>query len=214
MAEEKVDVFDENYHSLGVTTKTEARNKGLWVRAIHCWFIRPESPGYVLFQKRGADKKIYPNCLDITAAGHYKAGEKIEEGIREISEEIGLQVSFNDLIPLGIKLDVGKVGELLVHEFCHTYLFKCSNHPEDFDINEDEVEGLVEISIHDGLALFAGEKEKVPAKGVEFYKTTRSWEQISIETDSKQFIPRIDPYYYKIFINAMHLLRGEKYLAI
>ena len=37
---------------------------------------------------------------------------------------------------------------------------------------------------------------------------------ISIDVDKSSFIPRVDPYYYKIFIMADRLLKGEKHLAI
>lgn len=214
MADELVDIYNENFEQIGSKMKSEARANGHWVSSIHCWIIRPESNGYVLFQKRGALKKIFPNMLDISAAGHYKSGEKEHEGIREISEELGLDVNFNDLIPLGVKIDVAKVGENTVHEFCRTFLYTCEKEPHEYNLDLDEVEGLVEIKIQDGLSLFSGEFDSVIAKGVEFNKEKNEFEPIEISVDLNSFIPRVDLYYYKIFIMADRLLKGEKYLAI
>jgi len=214
MPEEIVDIFDENYRHLGTSTKSEARLNGNWIQSIHVWIVNPNDNGYVLFQKRGKQKKIYPNSLDISAAGHYRAGEKIEDGVREISEELGLFVNFNDLIPLGIKLDIGKVDKNIVHEFCHTFLLKSALEPEDYKFIDGEVEGLVKISMDDGLALFGGKVNEVMAHGIEWIPETKEYVPINLPVNKSLFIPRIDQYYYKIFIIAKLFLRGEKCLAI
>jgi len=214
MSEEIVDIFDENYRHLGTATKSEARKNGNWVQSIHAWIVNPSDNGYVLFQKRGKHKKIYPNMLDISAAGHYTAGEKIENGVREISEELGLSVSFDDLIPLGVKLDIGKVGDNIIHEFCHTFLLKSGLEPKDYEFVDGEVEGLVKISIEEGLALFSGKVNEVMAHGIEWIPETKEYVPISIPVNRDLFIPRIDSYYYKIFIMAKLFLQGETCLAI
>lgn len=214
MADELVDVYNENYEYKGSKMKSLAQQAGDWVTSIHCWIVRPSSGGFVLFQKRGANKKIFPNKLDISAAGHYKSGEKIHDGIREISEELGIDVDFNALIPLGIKLDIALVGDLIVHEFCHTFLMQKDLSPKEYTLGLDEVEGLVEIKICDGLALFSGEVSSIKAVGVEYDNTKKKWNEITLEVDKNSFIPRIDQYNYKIFIMADRLLKGEKYLSI
>lgn len=214
MTEEIVDIFDENYEHLGTATKAEARKHGYWIQSIHAWIVNPKGGGYVLFQKRGRNKKIFPNALDISAAGHYVAGEKIEDGIREISEELGLIVEFKDLVSLGIKFDIGKVGENIVHEYCHTFLVKSELEPNEYKFRDGEVEGLVRISIHDGLALFSGDKKEVTAVGVEWIPETGKYMPVFLQVDKQLFIPRIDLYYYKIFILAQRLLNNERHLAI
>ena len=214
MAEEIVDIFDENYRHLGVSTKSEARKNGNWIQSIHVWIVNPTEKGYVLFQKRGQHKKIYPNALDISAAGHYKAGEKIEDGVREISEELGLSVSFTELVPLGVKLDIGKVGENIIHEFCHTFLLKSELKLEDYEFVDGEVEGLVRIAIEDGLALFSGKINEVVVNGIEWNSETKEYRSINLPVNTDLFIPRIDSYYYKVFIMAKLFLQGEKCLAI
>jgi len=214
MSEEIVDIFDENYRHLGTATKTEARKNGNWVQSIHVWIVNPNENGYVLFQKRGQHKKIFPNALDISAAGHYRAGEKIEDGVREISEELGLFVNFNELVPLGIKLDVGIAGTNIVREFCHTFLLKSELEPKDYEFVDGEVEGLVKISIADGLDLFSGKVNEVIAHGIEWLPESKEYVSISLPVNKDLFIPRIDSYYYKVFIMAKLFLRGETCLAI
>lgn len=214
MSSEMIDVYNENMEFVGTVTKRDAHKKGLWHVSIHCWIVRSEEPGYLLFQKRGADKDLFPNALDISAAGHYRAGEKIEDGVREIMEELGLKVDFESLIPLGIKIDLGLGQDIVNREFCRVFMLLENRLPNEYQIDPSEVEGLVQISIPEGLRLFAGQVDKVPAQGVEYLKDTHSWHQIDISVDRDMFIPRLDPYYYKMFILADRALREERHLAI
>lgn len=55
-----------------------------------------------LIQKRAATKKQAPNKWGMTA-GHVDAGENFEEAIiREIKEELGIEVSIEELQPLAV----------------------------------------------------------------------------------------------------------------
>ena len=214
MADEMIDIYDENLQRLGTVPRNQAHESGSWHRSIHCWIIRPDRAGYVLFQKRGREKKLFPNTLDITAAGHYTAGETPEQGVREILEELGLDIPFADLVPLGIKFDIAKIGAVTNREFCDVYLLRRPEKPEDYTLDPSEVEGLVQISIRDGLHLFSGEAKAVDATGVEWQSDSKSWKQITLPVTRESFIPRIDQYYLKVFILGRNLLQGERYLAI
>ncbi len=76
------------------------------------------------------------------------------------------------------------------------------------------MEGLVEIAITDGLRLFSGESEKATARGVEWNSASEKWNNIQLEIGISDVIPRVDPYYFKIFIMAERLLAGKKFLSI
>lgn len=62
------------------------------VGAVHVWiWRRAEDDIEVLLQKRAKDKPTWPDCLDISAAGHIDAGESILDAAkREGEEEIGV----------------------------------------------------------------------------------------------------------------------------
>jgi isopentenyldiphosphate isomerase len=215
MADELISICDENMQPLGRAMKALAHRTGLWHEAIHCWFVRREGTRtYLLFQKRGAEKALFPDYLDITAAGHYQAGEVMRDGVREILEELGHGVAFEDLIPLGIKIDLGKTDTILNHEFCHVFLHETQLEISDFTPNPEEVEGLVEIDILDGLALFSGQVDRVVARGTVWDRIAQVWKPIEMLVGIQQFIPRIDSYYYKMFINAERYVAGYRHLAI
>jgi 8-oxo-dGTP pyrophosphatase MutT (NUDIX family) len=168
----------------------------------------------VLFQKRGHDKILFPNLLDISAAGHYQAGEPLEAGVREIVEEVGLDVRFEQLVPLGIKIDIGKYDDILNRELCHVFLLKEPRPVEDYKLDPGELDGLVEISLPDGFGLFTGKLKEVNCSGLERDPAANQWRQYRGVVSTDSFIPRLDPYYLKIFIMAQRLLRNEYPLAI
>ena len=214
MAKEIIDIYNENLESLGQMERTEAHRRGHWHKSIHCWVVRPADNGYVLFQKRGAEKQFFPDLLDITAAGHYSTGERQREGVREIVEELGLQVRFEDLRFLGVKIDISQNGDLTNREFCDVFLLKEPKPPSEYSLDPTEVEGLVQVAINDGLRLFSGQASSAPAEGIQWQKSSNKWQDINLTVDPREFIPRIDSYYLKIFICASGLLHGEKYLSI
>ena len=110
MSDEMVDIFDEGYRKRGIANRDLAYVYGMWLNSFHCWLFRRSNGGQILFQKRSSSKKLFPDCLDISAAGHLQTGEVALEGIREIEEELGIQVDSSKLIPLGLKHDTARIG--------------------------------------------------------------------------------------------------------
>lgn len=92
MADELVDIYNDNNETLGIEKmKSEAHKNGLWHRSSHIWIYNSRSE--ILLQLRADNKEMYPNMWDISAAGHVDAGEEpIVAALREMEEEIGLSV--------------------------------------------------------------------------------------------------------------------------
>ena len=210
---ELLDIFDAKMHHIGTASRDEVHSKGYWHQTFHCWIAQKENDEYyVLFQIRDTQKDTAPNKLDITAAGHLKAGETKEEGLRELREELGLDVSADQLVYLGIRISASENEKQINKEFAQVYLLRNDTPMEDYVFQEGEVAGLVQIKVKDGLKLCAGEVNSVRCKIV---KKVDNRMQIGYENISlKQFIPRIDSYYYKIFIMADRLFAGIPYLSI
>ena len=121
--QEYVDLMDEAGRYTGDSVlKDEAHRKGLFHPTVHIWFYTPD--GRVLLQQRGADKTTFPLLWDVSVAGHVSAGESIlDAAIREIKEEIGLEIKADQLQELGLFKSVQEHREDLVDkEFHHTYL--------------------------------------------------------------------------------------------
>lgn len=101
---EYLDVIDENGNVTGeVVDRKIAHYEGIRHRASHLWLVRKKNGKIqVLLQKRSSTKEAFPNCYDISSAGHVPAGEDFEtSAIRELNEELGICANKKDLIFCG-----------------------------------------------------------------------------------------------------------------
>lgn len=147
MADELIDIYDENNEPIGITKmKNEAHEIGLWHRIVHVWIYN--SNREVLLQLRAKNKELYPGRWDISVAGHVGAGENIELGaLREIKEEIGLLVKESDLEFWKIKKHKTVFNNLLNNEFFYIYFLKYDGDVNDLIIQKEELDEVRFISI-------------------------------------------------------------------
>ena len=121
--DEYVDILDEQGAPTGKTTlKSEAHRKGLFHPTVHVWFYTPN--GKVLIQQRSSNKDTHPSLWDVSVAGHLGAGENIISGaLREVKEEIGLEVTPADLEKIGVFKSVHIHSKDLADcEFHHSFI--------------------------------------------------------------------------------------------
>lgn len=211
---EILDVFNEKYEWIGQADRDRVHKEGLWHQTFHCWILtRHDGHNYVLVQRRAASKKTAPNKLDISAAGHLIAGETKKEGIREVQEELGISPKTSKLIDLGIRISSSGIpGVKCNREFCNVVFLEDNTPLIDHNLQETEVSALVEIDVEDGLHLFAGEVDSITANAL--IDDTGAKKLVNISIKKEDFIERIDPYYFKVFIMADRYFKGEKYLSI
>lgn len=95
--EELIDILDENGTKTGeIETREQVHKKGLWHRIIVVAII--DKNGHLLMQQRSENKDSNPGKWDVSAAGHVSSGQtSIESAIREVSEELGIELSETDL---------------------------------------------------------------------------------------------------------------------
>lgn len=208
---EHLDYFDDNLNYLGTASRKEVHAKGFWHKTIHCWVLRKEgNENYLVFQQRSAQKEFNPLMLDISAAGHYAAGETDQEATREIEEELGIEVAWKNLHFLGILQEAniipGQFGVTAINrEFCYTYFLIDHRSLSSYQIQKEEVKTIVQIPINEGIKLFSG--ESTSAQGLDIHHQLSSY-------TLQDFLPRASTYYLKIFIMAERYFAGKKYLAI
>jgi 8-oxo-dGTP pyrophosphatase MutT (NUDIX family) len=122
-----------------------------------------------LFQLRSKTKSTHPNKLHISAAGHLSVGESIESGIREVKEELGIDVDFNSLRYLGCRRQFEDIptpkGVFYNREFVNTYLLKDDTPLDQYILQPDELDGVYEADISDCLKLFSDEVESIKIIG-------------------------------------------------
>lgn len=211
MPDEQLDVFDDHGRHLGTKPRTAVHRDGDWHRTFQCWIAgERERRRYVLFQLRGPRTASHPNLLDITAAGHLRAGETVEDGLRELEEELGVAVELADLHHLGCRSEVLAGG--LDRELAETHLLRDDRALDAFRLQADEVGGLVEVELSDGLRLFGGEVDAVTARAV-FLRDGHLHEG-EREVRVADVVPRAQRYYRSIFAVAGRMLDGARDLAI
>ena len=101
----------------------------------------------MLLQKRSHDKDSFPDCYDISSAGHVPAGSSVlDSAIRELSEELGIKASPGDLIPIGThegnshSIFYGKPFHN--HEFSTLYLYTKPVQINDLVLQESEIQSV------------------------------------------------------------------------
>jgi isopentenyldiphosphate isomerase len=82
----------------------EVGTKGLLHSAAHVWVWRHAAAGpEILLQRRADTMPTFPGVYDISAAGHIDLGEDaISTAVRETKEEIGLDITEQDLNLIGV----------------------------------------------------------------------------------------------------------------
>lgn len=205
---ELFDIYDEARNHIGVKPRAAVHRDGDWHQVFHCWVVGrdPDGVAFVVLQKRALDRD-YPGKIDISAAGHLEAGERACDGVREIEEELGLQVKFEDLVPLGIRLGATKIGNFIDRQFCYVYFYECDQSLESYRYQSEEILGLVKLPIDGGLRLFSGEVAAITVEAVGLGSET-------IQLTSADFIQSLDNYVLKVLILARRYFAGETHLWI
>lgn len=124
MSEEMIDVLDDQGEKTGISlTMDDIHSRGEWHRTVHVWLVTPR--GELLLQLREPNMPTFPNCWDISSAGHISSGETSHQGVlREVSEELNLIVEDKECKYLGsVKNErVFKNGTYINKEFQDVYL--------------------------------------------------------------------------------------------
>jgi len=211
---EKLQVFNANLESQGFEDRGHVHMGGLWHKTFHCWLLSKEAGGSILFQLRSMEKKCCPNLLDISAAGHLVDDEDVADGIREVSEELGIDIHFEDLYSLGYRVEVVDAESEKNREYQAVYIGEVDTSLENFTPMISEVSGLVWLRVEDALALFDGKLNVASVNGISYNRETQTWDRIERQVSADDFIPRIQKYYLTIAIMADRYLKSQFPLAI
>ena len=141
--DELVDILTFEGKSTGKTAlKSEAHKNGWYHPTVHVWFYTNDKK--VLLQKRASVKKVFPNLWDVSVAAHIGAGETVKNAaIREVKEEIGLNISPTDLIKVGFRKDeITHPNGILDCEFKHLFLCKLNEDVSLLTQQKGEVDDL------------------------------------------------------------------------
>lgn len=154
---ELFDIADEDGNCTGlVRERSIVHELGTWHRTVHIWVIRYKENGFdVLLQKRSKNKDSFPECYDISSAGHMHAGDGyLESAIRELQEELGIEAKPQELKSIGYHRGIDDTEfygrPFLNHEYSEVFVY-CEN----IDINQlklqnEEVESVMWLDYEEG----------------------------------------------------------------
>ena len=148
MIEEYYDILDESGNKTGkAKPASEVHEKELWHGGVHIWIVNDNNE--VLMQKRADNVEINPGILDISCAGHIIAGESPLEGaIRELREELGIEVNIEDLEYIKMIKNWHQIRDKYMHNTIdYMFIIKKDIPIYNIKIQKEEVESVKYISI-------------------------------------------------------------------
>jgi isopentenyldiphosphate isomerase len=207
MKEEYLDIYDNDRILAGTAPRTEVHSKGYWHKTFHCWVLSIQNNNLcILFQKRQEGKETYPNLYDISSAGHLSAGEEIEQGVRELNEELGIEVEFEELYDIGMSTEVLVGNNFIDKEIHHVFLYYTDKALGDYIVQVEEVSGLVYLELEQICKLFNNEIDEIKAESMEVdHNGAKHYRSINLCKNC--FVPHDGEYYMKVFNKAVEYLK-------
>ena len=147
--EEIIDIVDESNNLTWVTEKKSiAHKKWLWHRAVHIWIYN--NKWELLIQKRAKIKNYLPWLWDLSVGGHISAWEEpIVSAIREVWEEIGIDIWENDLDFQFVKKEQNHSNWLKNNEFLYVYTMSWNGDISKLKLQKEEVEQVKFIDLNE-----------------------------------------------------------------
>ena len=141
--EELFDVLNENgEYTNKIFSREICHKEGLWHKAVVVFIISTDNKK-VLLQQRSANKKLWPNLWDITAGGHVLSSEfGIDAAIRETKEEIGIDVSKNELEFIGSTISENTSSDIINRHFNEYYIVHKDIDIKDINLQKEEVQDI------------------------------------------------------------------------
>jgi isopentenyldiphosphate isomerase len=194
---EMIDICNESMEWIGTASRRDIHLQGLWHQTFQCWVLQdsPSEGWRLLFQLRHKDKEAFPNLLDISCAGHLLAGETVEDGLRELKEELGLDAGYEDLYSCGIMKEENRISPVCMdREFCHVFLLESRTALAEYDFQQSEVTGLFLLRLDDFAQLLNGVRTSITAEGI-LLRDTEVKEEVNQEIFLKDIVQHSKAYY-------------------
>jgi len=144
---ELLDILDQHGKPTGeILPKREAHRYGHFHASTHVWLYTQS--GAVVLQLRAADKPNFPNCWDVSVAGHISSGETaLQTAVREAQEELGITIDAANLQQIGhFRIDYRHAEDYWDREFIT--IFACEIPANtNFTLQEEEVADVTLIPL-------------------------------------------------------------------
>ena len=141
---ELLNVYYKNRKLKGVDSRQKIHQQGEWHETFQCIFTQGDN---IFLQKRSSNVKDYKDMIDVTVGGHLLNNETVDNGTREIEEEMSLQIGFESLSFLCTLPEEMISGDMIDREFINIYTLEVSEEDLSSIQHDTEVENLLKINL-------------------------------------------------------------------
>ena len=191
-------------------TKTiqQAWDDGDWIGTFNLWIVKNNPMPSIVYQIRSGKSSWAPGKIDVTAGGHYSAGEEIKDGLREVREELGKDYDFQELTYIGRKISVTPdIKGIMRHTVVDIVLIKDESNLDSYILEENEVFAICECSINELIKVHTEPGYEFEIEVTDFNKN-----KFTKKITKDSFPYNWDNYHLKIALLAERFLKGEKNL--
>ncbi|HXH26925.1 MAG TPA: NUDIX domain-containing protein [Candidatus Acidoferrum sp.] len=189
-----------------IKTRKQAYVDGDWIGTFNLWIVTRNPEPAIIYQQRSPRSTWAPNLLDVSAAGHYKAGEKLTDGLREVDEELGKHYAPDEIIRLGRRLFVGFNTNGTSHNnVVELYMIEDNALLEEYVLEEAEVYALCACPVRELL-----QAHQDPSYNFSVKARLQDGSSVDISVNQKSFPENWDDYHHKIALVAQRYFSGEK----
>ncbi len=201
---ELFDLYDESGRALGRSKARELVHRdGDWHRSANIWIFRGD--GTLLFQRRAADKDTWPGRLDASIGGHYRAGEGLAGVAREAYEELGITISLEELVPIGLRTVVSLEPGIVDRELQDIYLLRRNLPLTAYVPDPMELDGLALLDAAAAAALHAGTLAELDGEFLPRGSATTTIRRFTAD----DLIPERGPYMGAVAAAVAEILAGR-----
>lgn len=186
---------------------------GDWHRAVHVWVAGHDDEGeaFIMFQQRSLAKDTFPGRLDATVGGHYRAGEGLDQALREIEEEIGIMPDPGALRLLGNRVAVNEAEPGTIdRELQDVFLLRDERPLDEFRPHPAEVAALIRFRLNELLLVLASDSGSVMGEVFQPGEPALARRPFG----AADFVKGADRYFYRVAIAVANALRGDLYVAV
>lgn len=205
--DEKVDILQPPmFEPTGIVkTKRQAWDDEDWIGTFNLWIVQRHPVPSLVYQQRGPKSSWAPGLLDVPVGGHYQAGEKLADGLREAKEELGKTYTADQIYHLGRKIYVGPDEAARTrHNVVDVYIVEDNSPLQSYQLEEREVYAVCACPLEDLL-----KAHRDPTYRFEVEAMTATGNEQTITISQASFPYNWDQYHYKMAVLADRLIKGE-----
>lgn len=204
-----LDVVEPDGTPIGRRSRRDVHAEGLWHQVFHCLLVRSGPPARVVLQQRAVGAASFAGKLDLSATGHLGAGEAPSDGVRELHEELGIDIDPAQLVRVGARLLVDDRGEGRNRERANLFFLLDDRPLPEFDPEPGAVDALIELEVADLLQIVESSDARVPA-----HRWAPGAPPTPVVVAQADLVPSVDGYWTVLAVMAQRFARGEGPIAI